>query len=102
MRNLHRTWKPTLTVTGIDGLPPTDKAGNVLRPETTVKMSIRLPPTLDPKVAEEAVTRILTKDPPYGAQVTVKATAASGFAAEKFEAQLESTLKSASQVIILV
>ena len=48
-----RAWKPQMTVTGIDGLPPCEKAGNVLRPETTIKMSIRIPPTLDAKKACE-------------------------------------------------
>ena len=42
---LNKCWKPTLTVTGCDGLPTLEKAGNVLRPFTTVKLSIRLPPT---------------------------------------------------------
>lgn len=43
---LGRTWKPTLCVTGIDGVPVVEKGGNVLRPFTNVKISIRLPPTL--------------------------------------------------------
>mmetsp|Transcript_32029 Transcript_32029/g.29014 ORF Transcript_32029/g.29014 Transcript_32029/m.29014 type:complete len:170 (+) Transcript_32029:403-912(+) len=50
---INRAWKPQMTVTGIDGLPPCEKAGNVLRPETTIKMSIRIPPTLDAKKACE-------------------------------------------------
>jgi len=54
----HRTWKATLTVTGIDQLPSTDKAGNVLRPETIVKLSIRLPPTLPSKKAIEVLEKV--------------------------------------------
>ena len=42
---LNSTWKPTLTVTGIDGLPNVRNAGNVLAPRITVKFSFRLPPT---------------------------------------------------------
>jgi len=34
-----------MTVVGIDGIPNVACAGNVLRPNTTVKLSIRLPPT---------------------------------------------------------
>jgi len=43
---LNQCWRPSLTVTGVDGLPPTKSAGNVIRPKTTAKISIRLPPTL--------------------------------------------------------
>jgi hypothetical protein len=41
------TWKAQLSVIGIDGLPgaPLSKAGNVLLPFTTAKLSVRLPPT---------------------------------------------------------
>ena len=46
---LNRTWRPALSVTGADGLPPLASAGNVLRPHTAVKLSLRLPPTLDGK-----------------------------------------------------
>jgi len=28
---MNRIWKPALSVVGIDGLPPTKSAGNVLR-----------------------------------------------------------------------
>src|SRR5690606_9224025 len=29
---LNRTWRPALSVTGVDGMPPLTSAGNVLRP----------------------------------------------------------------------
>ncbi len=67
---LNQTWRPTLSVTGADGLPPTARAGNVLRPETALKLSFRLPPTCDPAAAEAAVRRALTTDVPYDAEVT--------------------------------
>ena len=57
---------------GIEGVPPPAEAGNVLRPSTTVKLSFRLPPTVDPVAAAEALERRLTADPPYGARVTVE------------------------------
>ena len=44
---LNRTWRPALAVTGADGLPSIDSAGNVLRPKTSLKLSLRLPPTVD-------------------------------------------------------
>ncbi len=45
---LARTWRPSLTVVGADGLPPIARAGNVLRPRTSLKLSLRIPPTCDP------------------------------------------------------
>jgi acetylornithine deacetylase/succinyl-diaminopimelate desuccinylase-like protein len=69
---LNRTWRPTLAVTGADGLPPVANAGNVLRPATAVKLSIRIPPGLDPDKAQAALKTALEKDPPYGAKVTFR------------------------------
>jgi len=68
---LNRTWRPALSVTGVDGMPPLSSAGNVLRPFTSVKLSLRLPPTLDGKRAGELLKQTLERDPPYGAQVTL-------------------------------
>ena len=68
---LNRTWRPSLSVTGAEGLPPLSSAGNVLRPHTAVKLSLRLPPTLDGKLAGDLVKDVLLRDPPYGAQVTL-------------------------------
>lgn len=51
---LNKTWRPTLSYIGAEGFPPCDIAGNVLRPSTTMALSIRTPPTLDSrKKAEE-------------------------------------------------
>jgi acetylornithine deacetylase/succinyl-diaminopimelate desuccinylase-like protein len=66
---LARTWSPTLSVIGADGLPPTSRAGNVLRPRTALKLSFRIPPTTDPEAALAAVRSALEADPPYGAHV---------------------------------
>jgi len=66
---LARTWRSTLSVVGADGLPPTERAGNVLRPSTSLKLSFRLPPTADPAAAQQAITDALETDPPYGARV---------------------------------
>ena len=51
---LNRTWKPTLSVTGAEGFPALKDAGNVLRPYTAFKLSLRLPPLVD---AAQAVQR---------------------------------------------
>lgn len=65
----NNTWRPALAVTGADGLPAIADAGNVLRPLTRAKLSLRLPPTLDPGAAAEAVKKTLEADPPDGARV---------------------------------
>src|SRR3546814_5995552 len=46
---LNRTWRPQLAITGAEDLPPLASAGNVLRPFTDVKLSLRIPPPLDRK-----------------------------------------------------
>ena len=67
---LNRTWRPTMAVTGQDGLPPLEKAGNVLLPQVTLNLSLRLPPTVAPKAAQSALREAL-EDPPFGAKVTL-------------------------------
>ena len=44
---LNRTWRPQLAVTGMDGYPAPENGGNVLLPYSTLKLSLRLPPTCD-------------------------------------------------------
>ena len=70
---LNRTWRPSLSITGAAGLPGLESAGNVLRPKTSLKISLRLPPTKDAAKANEDLKRILEQDPPYGAKVTFRA-----------------------------
>src|SRR5207253_4988000 len=67
---LNRTWRPGMAITGADGWPAIGNAGNVLRPSTTLKLSIRIPPRVDAQAAAAAVKRTLEADPPYGATVT--------------------------------
>jgi acetylornithine deacetylase/succinyl-diaminopimelate desuccinylase-like protein len=66
---LNRTWRPTLSITGVAGIPPLENAGNVLRPFTSLKLSVRLPPTVSAAAASAELGRILMADPPYGAEV---------------------------------
>jgi acetylornithine deacetylase/succinyl-diaminopimelate desuccinylase-like protein len=67
---LNRTWRPALSITGIEGLPPLGSAGNVLRPYTACKISLRIPPRLDPAKATAILKETLEHDPPYGAKIT--------------------------------
>lgn len=75
---LNNTWRPTLCVVGQEGLPPARSAGNILRSHTAFKVSIRLPPTVDAGAAGDAIHKVLTADPPYGAEVTVEFDGAGG------------------------
>jgi acetylornithine deacetylase/succinyl-diaminopimelate desuccinylase-like protein len=94
---LNRTWRPTLSVTGADGLPANAIAGNVLRPYTSVRLSFRLPPTVDADDALAALQRALTDDPPYGAHVELLAgEAASGWHGPAFAPWLHEALSAAS------
>ncbi len=95
---LNRTWRPALSVTGIGGMPSLESAGNVLRPHTAVKLSLRLPPTLDGKRAGELLQEALLSDPPNGAEVTLDLEkASSGWNAPAMAPWLESAVDSASQ-----
>jgi acetylornithine deacetylase/succinyl-diaminopimelate desuccinylase-like protein len=66
---LSRTWRPALSITGADGLTPIASAGNVLRPHTALKLSLRLPPTVDGEMATRTLKRLFETDPPCGAVV---------------------------------
>ena len=70
---LNRTWRPALSITGADGLPAIANAGNVLRPSTALKLSLRLPPTVDGKGATKRMKEILESDPPHHASVRFEA-----------------------------
>ena len=67
---LNRSWRPALSVTGAGGFPTIDSAGNVLRPKTSLKLSLRLPPTVDGQQATAAMKRLLETSPPYNARVS--------------------------------
>ena len=67
---LNRTWRPFLSVLGANGLPPIASAGNVLRPCTELKLSLRVPPLIDGRQATRDLKRILEADPPCGAKVS--------------------------------
>lgn len=71
---LNNTWRPNLSITGADGLPPVARAGNVVRPSTSVRCSMRLPPSKNPQDAEAALKKLLSEDVPYGCKVTFSGT----------------------------
>jgi hypothetical protein len=94
---LNSNWRPTLSVTGAEGLPSLQNAGNVLRPSTTLKLSFRLPPGVDAEAAANAVKQALESDPPYGATVTFEVESSmGGWNAPSTAPWLEAAIQSAS------
>ncbi|HYT95860.1 MAG TPA: M20 family metallopeptidase [Casimicrobiaceae bacterium] len=95
---LNRTWRPALSVVGADGLPSIANAGNVLRPRTSLKLSLRLPPTIDGERATLDMKAVLEADPPHGATVRFEADqGASGWNAKPTAPWLGNALEAASQ-----
>ncbi len=97
---INSTWRATVAVTGADGLPPVGSAGNVLLPQLSFKLSLRLPPTADAAIAAKAVKQALERDPPYGAEVRFEdVSAAAGWNAPAMAPWLEDSIMRASREI---
>lgn len=95
---LNNTWRTTLCVTGVDGIPALANAGNTLRPYTTVKLSLRLPPDLDARECAAQLKVLLEKDPPYGAKVSFDiGSADTGWNAPAFTDKTNRELQQVSQ-----
>jgi acetylornithine deacetylase/succinyl-diaminopimelate desuccinylase-like protein len=94
---LQKTWKAQLSITAIDGYPLPENGGNVLLPYTTLKLSLRVPPTGDAEAARQAVKKALEEKPPYDAEVTFEAPRGeNGWNAPTLAPWLEASLGKAS------
>ena len=90
-------WEPTLSIIGADGMPSVQVAGNVLRTNTDLKLSFRIPPGVDSEVAIASAKKILEEDPPYGAEVTFTPdSCADGFHAPPLEGAISDAIHDAS------
>jgi acetylornithine deacetylase/succinyl-diaminopimelate desuccinylase-like protein len=95
---INRTWLPTLSVTGAEGFPALQDAGNVLRPYTAFKLSLRTPPLVDAAAAVQKLKALLEDNAPYQAKVTFESSgAASGWNAPATAPWFEQALNSASR-----
>ena len=95
---LARTWRPTLSVTGADGFPDIANAGNVLRPYTAFKLSLRLPPLVEAAPAVQQLKALLEDNAPYQAKVTFEGlSSATGWNAPSTTPWFEQALQDASQ-----
>jgi acetylornithine deacetylase/succinyl-diaminopimelate desuccinylase-like protein len=95
---LNRTWRPALSIVGAAGLPPLEQAGNVLRPLTAVKLSLRIPPMIDAEKGLETLKKLLEHDPPYGAKVSLTGDkCAAGWNAPPLAPWLDRSIDNASK-----
>lgn len=93
---IKRTWEPTLSVTGAEGFPALQDAGNVLRPYTAFKLSLRLPPLVDAAQAVQELKALLEDNAPYQAKVTFDGGGATGWNAPATTPWFEKALNAAS------
>jgi acetylornithine deacetylase/succinyl-diaminopimelate desuccinylase-like protein len=95
-RLVRRTWEPSLSVIGMDGIPAPLDAANVVRPSTTAVLGVRLPPTVDAATGARLLVDALTSDPPCGATVTATEIHADGWVAPPLEPWLRDALYASS------
>jgi acetylornithine deacetylase/succinyl-diaminopimelate desuccinylase-like protein len=94
---INNTWKPTITITGAEGLPEPQIAGNVLREFTQVKVSVRLPPLVDSQKALASIKQTLTTNVPYNAKVEVaNETNSDGWNLTQYSKKLDTIFNDAS------
>ncbi|ETO29765.1 hypothetical protein RFI_07354, partial [Reticulomyxa filosa] len=96
---LNSTWRPQLTITGCDGIPNL-KGGNVLRQFTTLKLSIRLPPDVNPEYAYSIIKQVFEKDPPFNSKVDFITNKhwGQGFVCPDFQSWLFNAIHSSSKI----
>ena len=94
---LNRTWRSALEITAAGGIPDLGAGGAVHRPSTTLRLSVRLPPTVPADEASRALRRILEADPPHGAKVSVSAHGQTGWSAPPLADWVSDVLGEASR-----
>jgi acetylornithine deacetylase/succinyl-diaminopimelate desuccinylase-like protein len=96
---LNRNWRPALAIVGAAGLPRLEDAGNVMRPMTAVRVSLRLPPGCDAKAAGDRLKALFETNPPYGARVRFEVSqTASGWNAPELSPWLADSMNRASGI----
>ncbi len=82
-------------------MPSVQTAGNVLRSHTTLRLSFRLPPTLDAASVGPLLKELIEKSPvPYGAEVEfVVDKAQKGWNAKELDPWIYNALDKASESV---
>ncbi len=94
---LTRTWQSSLSITGVEGIPKIEDAGNVLRPKTSFMLSLRIPPNCDPVRAADSLKKVLEENPPHGAKISFEVKqATAGWNAPETAAWLTKAIHTAS------
>ena len=97
---LNNTWRPSIVIIGLSGLPNAEEASNVLKKKIKVIVHVRLPPTLNRKDAEKIVIDTLTKDPPYNSKITARALISmNGWAAKDMNPCLKKSFTQSSKFL---
>lgn len=97
---LDVNWRPALGIIGADGMPSVQNAGNVLRTNTDLKLSFRIPPGISSIVVEKIIKQRLEENPPFGAEVNFTLDpSADGFHAPPLEGELLQSLHDSSMHI---
>jgi acetylornithine deacetylase/succinyl-diaminopimelate desuccinylase-like protein len=85
---------PSLSIIGADGIPSIQDAGNVLRTNTDLKVSIRTPPGISADEVAKKVQALLEANPPNGAHVSAEMTeVADGFLSPELPEKLSDMLE---------
>ncbi|NCF51182.1 M20/M25/M40 family metallo-hydrolase [Gammaproteobacteria bacterium] len=94
---LNNTWRPTLSITGADGLPTIGNAGNVQLPYNALKLSFRLPPTCNAEMAASTIRHAFESDTPPLAKVEFEVESSmAGWNAPAVADWLEASMQKAS------
>jgi acetylornithine deacetylase/succinyl-diaminopimelate desuccinylase-like protein len=97
---VNKAWKPGLAITGADGIPSIQDGSNVMRARTALKLSLRIPPTVDGNTVAAALKRVLEADPPYGARVTyTPSSAGNGWKGADLSGNVDEAMKSATKAV---
>jgi acetylornithine deacetylase/succinyl-diaminopimelate desuccinylase-like protein len=97
---LNNIWRPQLEVIGQEGIPSLSSSGNVLRHQTVLRLSLRLPPGAHWEESFAIVKGKLESSPPYQAEVRVElVTGADGWSSNEVPPKVMKILDSHNEEI---
>ncbi len=95
---LNNTWRANVSVTGAEGMPDLAHAVDVVRGQTTIRLSCRISPIFDSDKAVEIIQKKITTDVPYNAKVTILGSSGgNGWCMKVLEDWLSESIQNAAQ-----